>query len=208
MKTNGCSLVGRLLLVALFLLANPAVGQETPKSVDCTRDPGCLALKEQAADNSKKGNLIEALRLYKLAYEVQPDPRLLFNIARLLHKQGKPAEAEPYYRRFLESPVQEEEQRQKAREYLEQLQVDAMAPKPLQALTVPPTPSVSLKQEATNSPTVVMGERQPAGKPVYKKWWFWTIIGGVVTAGVVAGVVGGAAASQRLPDPVFYPFGS
>jgi hypothetical protein len=29
-------------------------------------------------------------------------------------------------------------------------------------------------------------------RPIYKKWWFWTIIGGVVVAGATTGIVLGA----------------
>lgn len=41
----------------------------------------------------------------------------------------------------------------------------------------------------------VIGRQQP----VYKKWWFWTLIGGAVTATIVGGVVGGVL--SRPPDP-------
>jgi hypothetical protein len=40
--------------------------------------------------------------------------------------------------------------------------------------------------------------------PVYKKWWLWTIVGGVVVAAVVVGVAVGVATqpgfNPSLPD--------
>src|SRR3569832_689230 len=121
MKNRGPLLLGFFVLA---LLAAPnAQGQiQQAPSADCIQDQACLMLKDQAAECSKRGDLTEALRLYKLAYEARPDPRLLFNIARLLHKQGHAAEAAPYYQRFLDAPIQDEDQRQKAQEYLAQIQ--------------------------------------------------------------------------------------
>ena len=40
----------------------------------------------------------------------------------------------------------------------------------------------------------VPGQTASGGAPVYKKWWFWTIIGAVVVGGTVGAVVG------TLPD--------
>ena len=44
---------------------------------------------------------------------------------------------------------------------------------------------------AQNSPTT-----EPEKTPVYKKWWFWTIIGVVVAGGVAGGVTAGVLANQ------------
>ena len=46
-------------------------------------------LVEQAQQQSKAGQLAEAEKRYKLAYELSQDVRLLFNIARVLDKRGR-----------------------------------------------------------------------------------------------------------------------
>jgi hypothetical protein len=43
---------------------------------------------------------------------------------------------------------------------------------------------------------------QPEAKPVYKKWWFWTILGVAVAGGVAAGV---AVALTRSSAPTTLP---
>lgn len=98
-----------------------AVRGQTPVSENCETNTACLALYEQAQSQSKAGQLTEALRSYKLAYEVQHDARLLFSIARLLHKSGKEAEAVTYYQRFISSDVDDPAQKDKAWEYISQI---------------------------------------------------------------------------------------
>ena len=131
MRISVC--IGVLLIVALV---NPreAAGQTSVPRLDCQDDAACNQLKERAAERSKSGDLPEALRLYKQAYEVRADPRLLYNIARTLHKQGQRAEAASYYQSFLDSPVNDEEPREKAREYLKEI----LSPSPSASAAPPP----------------------------------------------------------------------
>lgn len=186
-----------LFAVVLVGLLSPglAIGQMPILADDCTQDTGCLTLKEQAAERSKGGDFVEALRLYKLAYEVRPDPRLLFNVARLLHKQGKMAEAVPYYQKFIDAPVQDEEQRQKAREYLEQIQTGTARPAPKQPDDLSSQPTGRLSTEA------VRADAQSVGKPVYKKWWLWTTVGSGVLAITAIGLGVGLSKRQSTVPP-------
>lgn len=188
MKSRG--LVAVLLAVGL-LFPGVAIGQTPVLEADCTQDAQCTTLKEQAAERSQSGDLVEALRLYKHAYEVRPDPRLLFNIARLLHKQGKTAEAVPYYQKFIDAPIQDAEQQKKAREYLEQIQAAQTTPQHKQTKQPPSLTTNSLPAQA------VRVDAPPAGKPIYKKWWFWTLVGGTAAAVVVVTAIG---VSARQPD--------
>lgn len=87
---------------------------------DCGNDAACLSLYERASQESKNGNLVEAVRFYRLAYEVRADPKLLFSIARLLHRLDRKQEAILYYRQFIDSPLDNSEQKRKAEQYLEQ----------------------------------------------------------------------------------------
>ena len=182
MKSDVCC------VVLLCLLGSPALGQ-TPKAIDCDANAACVALVEQAQKQSKAGQLAEAEKSYKLAYEVSHDARLLFNIARVLDKQGQGPEAMTYYRQFTEAPVDEPEQKAKAREYVAQLEAkNAPPPKRLTPTTlIQPTPSM------TES---VAPKTEQKDTPVYRKGWFWGVLMGSVAA-VGLGIGLGVGLSNR-----------
>ena len=47
-----------------------------------------------------------------------------------------------------------------------------------------------------------------APQPLYKKWWFWTAIGGGVAVIVVSGIAIGVATSSMTPTAAPYPPGT
>lgn len=162
------SSVSCLVLVGLF--SARASGQ-TPAGVECETTPACAALFARAQQQSKQGQLADAEKSYKMAYEVSHDARLLFNIARVLDKQGFDAQAIAHYRQFIDAPLSNQEQKAKARTYLEQLEA-RQGP-----VIFVPTPLV----EVEPSPAGYSPEDQ-SKKPVYKKGWFWGVMLGSVGA--------------------------
>jgi tetratricopeptide (TPR) repeat protein len=183
-----------VMLLASVLNAEPAAGQVAVAFPDCQQDSACLQLQEQAAERSKASDLVGALRLYKLAYEVRPDPRLLYNIARTLHKQGQATEAASYYQKFLDAGIQDEVQRQKAQDFLGQIQ-----PTPLH----PPPSTPALTQVAVTEAFpagALRVDTVPTRKPIYRKWWFWTL-----TGASLAGIAVGIGLGIGLRDQVVIP---
>lgn len=167
LKTNSV-----IILVLIFQLQAVSSFGQAKMNPNCLLNEPCKALFDQAQQQSKSGNLPEAERSYRLAYAAEPDPALLFSIARVLHKQGLKDEAALYYQRFLDSSFDEPTQKQKAREYLEQ--------------TRPPARTSTV--------------------PVYKKWWFWTLVG-VGTIGAAAAITAGVLNTKQDSQlPEFYPF--
>lgn len=122
MKTNHINFL--LLFTLLFSVAQTAFGQTSTAHPECARDPACLSIFSRGRQYSSQGNLREALRLYLAAYEVSADPAIFFNIARILQKQGQPSMAALHYRRFIDSPVDDPEQKRKAQDYLNQLPLE------------------------------------------------------------------------------------
>jgi hypothetical protein len=187
MKSSVC---GFLLVCVLGV---PAWGQ-SPATKDCEANAACVALVEQAKQQSKAGQLAEAEKSYKLAYEVSHDPRLLFNIARVMDKRGQGKEATMYYRQFIDSPVENQEQKAKAREYVAQLEAKTAplappAPPPLIPEVHAPTPLLPV------APTTKQNDT-----PVYKRGWFWGVIAGSVAAvGLGIGLGVGVGLSSRGP---------
>lgn len=171
--------------------AQPAPG----RGISCLEDPACAQLLDQARESSKAGRLDEARTLYDEAYRRRPDPLLLFNLARVLHKAGRAAEAIPYYQRYIDAGAEgSEEQRRKAEQYLDLARHEQRQP-----AQSPPSdaPAASLTKTPTASLT-----------PIYHKWWFWVAIGSATAAATAVGIGVGLAA--RPPDLTgaanVYPF--
>lgn len=118
----------RVWLGLLLLLGSIRDSQAETTLPDCGSDAACSPLYDRAKQASGEHNLPEALRFYKLAYEVRADPRLLFNIARVLHKLDRSQDATLYYRQFLDSPLEDAEQKRKAEQYLEQMRSGSTLP--------------------------------------------------------------------------------
>ncbi len=174
MKRNvGCT--------ALFCLLATAARGQTPAVIECETNAACAELYEQAQQQSKAGQLVEAESGYKKAYEVSHDVRLLFNIARVLDKRGQESEALTYYRLFMDAPINNEAQKAKARAYVEQL-------------------------EARLAAQSTVGDEQN-GKPVYRKVWFWGVVLGSVAAiglGVGLGLGLRQPSATQSSDPNVY----
>lgn len=172
-------------------------------AVSCDADPECSRMADQASQQSQAGRYDEARRLYEAAYALRPDPLLLYNLGRVQHKAGHPADAAGYYERYLAAGAEgSDTNRRKTEQYLDQARKEAGISVPkiqtgTPGITVPPPAS----QPATATGTVALdaaatsGTEQP--KPLYKKWWLWTAVG-VTAVGIGVGVGVGLAA--RRPD--------
>jgi len=182
MKSSAC------VVVLVCVLSLPAWGQG-PAILDCEANAACVALVDQAQQQSKTGQLAEAEKSYKLAYEVSHDARLLFNIARVLDKRGQEKEATTYYRKFIEAPVDDEMQKEKALKYVAQLEARTAARQP-----PPPVPTV----QAITPLLVVAPTTARTDTPVYKKGWFWGVmIGSAAAVGLGIGL--GVGLSNQRP---------
>lgn len=181
---------------------------------DCESDTACLALYERASQESKQGNLAEAVRLYKLAYEARADPKLLFSIARLLHRLDRKQEAIVYYKQFIDSPLDYAEQKRKAEQYLEQarqgtgaarsvLPATNQQPIPSQSEVAPPSPATPSSQPLPENPhpRVSQAEFAPTGSrehsPAKRPRWRLIVGGAVIGAGLVLTGFGGSALAAQ-----------
>ncbi len=236
-----------ILFVSILVVEQKAWSRpDQTDAMDAPDSPEFQTLYGKARAASSDGNLKEAVRLYKAAYELRPDPVLLYNIARILHKLTRFQEARIYYQMFIDSPAESEEQKKKAQEYLDALkdipspagksqsgrtpsasidrgtqsrQTDTVYPASDTASSAQPAQAVSAENR-TAAPSSVAGLSSSAGPasaavyeakpdvnatPLYRKWWFWTIVGGVAAAGAVGLGVGlsGSAAGPQIPSDAF-----
>lgn len=171
-----------LLLTGLSLMNQPSACAQSVAGLSCDDDPDCSRIAAQASDHSLAGRFDEARRLYEAAYALRKAPLLLYNLARVMHKAGRPAEAMGYYQRYLDAGAEgSEANRRKAQQFLEQARREAG-----QA----PSPATSSAETATERPSA-----RPT--PIYKRWWLWTTAS-VAVVGIAVGIGVGLAA--RRPD--------
>ena len=204
--------------VGLLLWAWPVVEARAEKAArggaarECQKEAACLA-KLKSALQVAKTDRDAALLIVNELYAQYQDPRLLYNIARILHQLNRPKEAVDHYLRFINSGVERDpEVLAKARGYLDEAELEAMAadkPQPPAAVASPAgrpdaTPGSGAVAGTTSAASASVAVSAGPEKPVYKKAWFWGLIGGVVAAGVVAGVTTAVIVQKyQIPGNVY-----
>jgi len=173
------------------------------------------------------GKYREAAAEYEKAYELKSVAALLFNLGQAYRLAGDHPAALRAYRVFLRrSPNARERPEVEAR--IEELQqivdsekratanppsgvirpgtagAEPISPdKPAPTVT-PVAPVVTPEEKPavveTQSASVVVVVT-PAKKPIYKKWWLWTAVAGVVVVGVAVGVGVAASTPNNAPVP-------
>lgn len=192
-------LIALLLVLGLNALASPtAVAAPNPSDEGCNQDDECRGHFINAKALYKQQDYTNALQEFQTAYKRRQTPILLANIGRTLHKLGRPKEALDYYRQCQEAAQTDLDLQEKLKTYIAESKalLESAAP-----------PPVAEPSEPAPSPLVAPVRPVDMPKPVYKKGWFWAVIGvsaAVVIGGVVTGVVLGTRA-QTLGDTPLDP---
>ena len=136
----------------------------------------------------------EALAEYQASYALSKYPAILYKIALCEDQMAQYAAALDAYQKYLEADPQSD-RRQGIEERIAKLK-EQLAP--------PPAPAATETPAVAPAPAAVVVAPAPAvekRKPVYKKWWVWTIVG-VAVAGVALGVgLGVGLTSQHSFSP-------
>lgn len=214
--------------LVLLILPNRASAATQPEAapVDvsqaaavCREHPECSRLLSAAKESSAAGQVDAAREQYTQAYRITPDPMLLYNIARMLHRTGRPKEAVTYYHKYLEVGTKEEsDMRSKAVAHLAQAEQESatsdeeIEPPPAQAQTeiqpqtvVAPAATASPEKTVTDLTTRkdrVIGTDRVVTTPLKQRWWIWTGIGVAVAGAAVAIGIGAAAYRPNPADAV------
>lgn len=207
--------IGRIFILLSPLVLEPATSLgKTPtasmgstKKDACTQDPSCQEMSDKALMAYQTGEYMTALSLYQAAYAKYPLARILYNIGRSQHKLLRFTEAEQAYRSFLvQSP--DEDLRKKAQDFLSEIQrerTNQEAPKPDTSTTQnqpkpASNPEVLQSSIPPQQPTVVVSSDTKVQVPIYKRWWFWTAVGGGIVAITAIGLgVGLSRRAQMSP---------
>jgi len=162
-----------------------------------------------------------AIDEWERGFRAKPAPEFLYNIAQAYRLSKRPDKALSFYQKYLrvnpEAKNRDEVEKHIAalKEIVDKQKSSAESPPQGTLPTPPPATAPATTPPPTSTPTsaapATTGRAdlvaQPAERPVYKKAWFWGVMGGVaavVAAGVVVGVVYGTRSNvQTLPDARF-----
>jgi tetratricopeptide (TPR) repeat protein len=131
----------------------------------------------------------EALEQYEQGYLARSDASFLYNIAQCHRLMGDKPAALRFYKRFLNEAT-----RVPNRPVVEQHIKDLEAalddePPIVPPAAPPPLPAAPAERAAVAPALVARPEPAPAlrheDRPIYEKWWFWTIVGVVAVGGGV-----------------------
>ena len=208
----------RLRRLFFILLLCGRIGPAAAESaIACDQSPDCGRQLAEAQNKVAMGALEPALQSLQDLFSKYPDPRLLYSIARLLHRLNRPAEAVPVYRRFLDSAAESDSQvRVKARQQLAEAETEASTPSLLSPPVdnAPPSaeqPPVSEANTEASRPTELppvepkgtglVPESPPkASHPSHRRPWVWGLIGGLAVTTVVGGVFVGLTIAGTPPS--------
>jgi tetratricopeptide (TPR) repeat protein len=186
MRTSALRALVVLLALALGGVAAAESSNDDPK-----------ALFERGSALYALGRYAEAAPLFERAFELKPDPALLYNAAQAYRFTGNKTRAltlyRNYYRLYGDSiPNSDEVQRQ-----IQQLEAAIATDE--RAKTAPPTGMQAPRPTPTaeTSPGAVLtASPTPAPKPLVKRPWFWVaVVGGAAVVATAVGV--GVAVGTR-----------
>lgn len=157
----------------------------------CRQNPACSEHLDRADRAYEQSQSSEALKEYLAAYAISAYPLILYNIARLHHKEHRLSEAIDSYQRYLDTGDTERQERVLLllREAQAELRSQTAVP------NVPPAASILPAMVADAAPG-----RPPPARPLYKRPWVWAVIGTVLAAGVVGGAVAATWPRPWQPD--------
>lgn len=139
------------------------------------------------------GNYESAVRHFERSYELSNLPDLLYNLGMsyqqwfglsgdLNHLRKAKRLFQNYVKRLAENPGMDQSQKDEAEGHIGKID-EQIAAEEARVKPVPP-PVVEAKPEPVTPTTV----DQPAKKPVYKRGWFWGVIGGIVVIGAATAI--------------------
>lgn len=192
---------------ALTLAVTLAVPASAHATGSCFENPDCSTLLTKGKQAHKERRYADALGLYQAAYEKVPDPLLLVLRGRSFFKLGQPERALDLYRAALPQ-LKNEAERSDAEQFIRQAEEAARAKVgttgSASATTTASAPNLLAPPATTPSfaltaavPGTESTKPRAADQPVYKRWWFWTLVG-VAAAGVATGI--GLGIASREPD--------
>jgi tetratricopeptide (TPR) repeat protein len=179
-----CVLLTTCLLLPIGFVHRPpiALAQAAPESANRTRSKALVA---SGNAHFRLGEFSDALKLYKEAYRLHASPRILFNVGQC-HRQLRQLDQALFVFKSYLVAAPDAPNRADVEAIIGELEAKIRsAAQPTSTRLLPRAPAPL----AAGAPA--REAHPPSRLPVYKRWWFWTIIGAVVVGATVGGVVAG-----------------
>lgn len=198
MKRSSISINRWLLLSLLVCLGSSTAGlaaqvavKPVPK-VEGKLDAQAEELYRKGVAQYKAEQYADAVVSFEAAYRISGAPRLLYNLGTAHRKLGHLQDAIDFFDEYLKrEPTIEPERRTTVEGYITELRAELHA----KAVAAAPSP--------TPQPVVT---EPPKKTPLYRKWWFWTAVGGaVVITGLSIGLAVGLQPRQTLLNNYYDP---
>jgi tetratricopeptide (TPR) repeat protein len=161
------------------------------------------------------GQFVDAASEYQEAFKLTDRPAFLFNIGQAYRLGGKAKDALAAYEGFLRR-VPDAPQRSEVEQHIAELKATIQAEGDRAAADRKAADERAATEKAAaektaaearaaeNAVVAAPGAATPPRKPLYKKWWLWTVVG-IVAAGAATGIAVGVTQSARSSGTVFPP---
>ena len=198
MKRSSISINRWLLLSLLVCLGSSTAGlaaqvavKPAPKA-EGKLDAQAEELYRKGVAQYKAEQYADAVVSFEAAYRISGAPRLLYNLGTAHRKLGHLQDAIDFFDEYLKrEPTIEPERRTTVEGYITELRAELRA----KAVAAAPSP---VPQPVVTEP--------PKKTPLYRKWWFWTAVGGaVVITGLSIGLAVGLQPRQTLLNNYYDP---
>jgi tetratricopeptide (TPR) repeat protein len=176
-------------LVLIFALGGVAFAQpqQSPTEIEAKK------LYDQGTQHYNLNEYAEAIKSYKEAYRLLPNPYFLYNIAQAYRLNNEPRQAVAFYKNFLNA-LPNAPNVAEVRGHISEL--EAAIRKQEEANKANPTGTVlptaaevaAQAEEKRRLQLEAGGDREPS-RPIYKKWWFWGGLGVVVVGASVTAIM-------------------
>ncbi len=190
------------LWLAADSLADGGTASPPPNAPAATTAEDPRPLFERGSALYALGRYGEAAPLFERAFELKPDPALLYNAAQAYRFNGNKTRAltlyQNYYRLYGEQIPNSDDVKRQIEQLKEAIALDE------RAKVAPPT---GMQTPSSGVTTLVASPPPPRPKPLVRRPWFWVAVGGAAAI-VITGVAVGAAVGTRGHSYPASTFGS
>ena len=199
-----------LVIAALVLATATATAQPDARPPDASPETIAEArrIHDGATASYKLGRFEEALAGYSQAYELYRAPAFLFNIAQCHFQLKNWARAEFFFegylrelpaasnRKLVEDLIRDARGRRAAAETAAQRKLD------LEKIKLEMERTERERQAKERDAALLADQRAAAerDRPVYKKWWFWTVVGVAAAGAATTVALTSGTTTEVLPE--------